>query len=360
MITKLAELISKLPAAERTICERLFLVSGGTGQLKVPPQMRDFVEKSFGSVGAVEKQSVVKVTNRITLESTLFNELRHRRPMKIDTSFDLEKVIETAQGESDPFREMDLTALDTFGRSVGAYSYSTANIAKLDVWHGVTVFNEFHPLKFEPQQVIDYMMTAREWAEMAHQEDPKAVYFVFLWNCLWRSGSSVIHGHAQMALGRDMHYGKIEQLRRDAQTYQQKHKRSYFNDLVQAHRALGLTADAADMVKAMAYLTPNRDREMVLLTDLYSPELGEAIYNVLSYYKSIGVASFNVVIQMPPIGNSNEDWSGFPVLARIVDRGDLRYQGSDVGSIDIFAANVAISDPFTLASGFREWLKKNR
>ncbi len=73
----------------------------------------------------------------------------------------------------------------------------------------------------------------------------------------------------------------------------------------------------------------------------------------------MGVTSFNVVIQMAPIGPSSEDWGEFPVLARIVDRGDPLLRGNDVGSIDLFAANIVSSDPFSLAGGFRNWLRQN-
>ncbi len=361
MITKLSEFIAKLPPTERTLCERLFHVSAGTGYLEIPPPKKDWVKEKFGSLAAVEKQQIVRVTNRVTFETTIFNELRSKRPQQVNESQDLEQEIAKERGENDPFNEPLVdTALDTFGRIEGAYSITGSNIAKLEVWHGVTVFNEFHPLKFSSQQVIDYLMTAREWAEEARHQDPKALYFIFLWNCLWKAGSSVTHGHAQMCLGRDMHYGKIERLRRDAVAYRERYKRNYFTDLVQVHRALGLTADPADMVKALMYLTPNRDREIVLVTDLYSPELGEALYNTLAYYKSLGVTSFNVVVQMPPLDDDGADWDGFPVLVRVVDRGDPRNRGNDVGSIDLFAANVAINDPFPLASGFREWLRKNR
>jgi hypothetical protein len=359
MITKLTELIAKLPPTERTLCERLFLVTVEEGELRVPPAMRPFVLKNFGSVAAVERQKVVRVTNRITLECAIFNELRSQRPQHTNSQ-DIEQLIEEGRGESDPFNEPLESAEDTFGRVEGAYSITASNVAKLGAWHGVVIFNEFHPLKWEAPHIIDYLMTAREWAEAAHQEDPEAVYFSFLWNCLWKAGASVIHGHSQMVLGREMHYGMVERLRRDALAYRDKYKRgNYFNDLVQAHRALGLTADPADRVKAMAYLTPNASKEFILLTDLYSPELGEGLYKVLAYYKSIGVNSFNVVVQMPPIGESNEDWGGFPVLARIVDRGDLRNRASDQGSIDLFAAKAIVSDPFKLASGFRDWLRKN-
>ncbi len=362
MITKLLELIAKLPPTERTLCERLFVVTIAEGELSVPPAMRNFVVRNFGSVSAVEKQKIVRVTNRVTLEATIFNELRSQRPQSITSGAEVEKLIEEARGpEIDPFHSpIETTAEDVFGRVQGAYSVSSANVAMLDKWHGLVIFEEFHPLEWNLPQVIDYLMTAREWAEAAHQQDEDAIYFLFLWNCLWKAGSSVVHGHSQMSLGREIHYGKIEQLRRDALVYRDRYKRAnYFNDLVQVHRALGLTADPADRVKALAYLAPNADKEIMLVTDLYSPELGEAIYKVLAYYKSLGVMSFNVVIQMPPIAESGEDWSGFPVLARIVDRGDPRVRGNDKGAIDLFAANAAVTDPFKLASGFREWLRKN-
>jgi len=360
MITKLPEIIAKLPAAERSLCERLFKVITGTGHLIVPPTMRASVEQGFGSVGAVEHQQIVRVTNRVTLDTTIFNPLRGKRPQPVNQNQNLEQMIEAGRATDNPFaKPLETTAPDVFGRIEGAYSVTSANIAKLEVWHGLTIFNEYHPLEFSQPQVIDYLLTAREWAEAAHQEDAKAIYFIFLWNCLWRAGSSILHGHAQMCLGHEMHYGQIERLRRDAAIYSDRHKRSYFNDLVQVHRALGLTADPADRVKAMAHLTPTCDREIILLTDLYSPELGEALYKVLAYYKSLGVNSFNVVIQMSPIGNSSEDWSGFPVLARIVDRGDASIRNNDWGSINLFASSVATTDPFTLAQGFRDWLRKN-
>ena len=46
-------------------------------------------------------------------------------------------------------------------------------------------------------------------------EDPEAVNYLLIWNCLWRAGSSIIHGHAQALLGSGSHYAAIERLRRD-------------------------------------------------------------------------------------------------------------------------------------------------
>ncbi len=359
MITQLPEIITKLGAADRTLFDRLFLVSGETGTLKVPAELKASVEKQIGPLGGVEKQTIVKVTNRVTLETTIFNELRAKRPQTALKTQTLEELVEAERANDAFANPLTETSEDVFGRVEGEFSITGSNIAKMDVWHGLTIFKEFHPLKFSQEQVIDYLFTAREWAETAHQLDSKAIYYLFMWNCLWRSGSSIVHGHAQMCLGRDMHYGKIERLRRDALAYRERTKRNYFNDLVQIHTRLGLAADPADRVKALANLTPTRDREIILLTDIYSPELGEAIYKTLAYFKSAGVTSFNVAIQMPPIAPGVEDWTEFPVLARIVDRGNSLVRGNDVGSIDLFAANIASADPFSVAGSFRNWLREN-
>ncbi|HEX7169413.1 MAG TPA: hypothetical protein VF206_01185, partial [Rubrobacter sp.] len=80
-ITNLPDLISGLPSADRAVAERIFDVSATTGRLDPPEAMRAWIEKSFGSTGRVTAQRIVKVTNRITLEGTLFNELRASRPL---------------------------------------------------------------------------------------------------------------------------------------------------------------------------------------------------------------------------------------------------------------------------------------
>ena len=111
------------------------------------------------------------------------------------------------------FRPETGTAADLFGRIHGQHSTTASNIAKYDGWHGVVVFENHHPLRFTEEEVADYIDTAQDWARRAHEADPEACYPFFLWNCLWRSGASILHGHAQMTLTRGMHYVKIEALR---------------------------------------------------------------------------------------------------------------------------------------------------
>lgn len=357
-ITRLPQLVAALSTSEKAVFERLFLVSSSTGEMQTPDAARQTLIDCFGSVEAGLKQTIIKVTNRVTLETSLFNPLRGLRPLE-RLEGDLEQLIEEGKKTDQFERPLEQTFSDVFGRIETEHSLTASNIAKADGWHSVVIFKEYHPLKFSSAQVIDYLMTARLWAEKAAENDPKAAYFFFLWNCLWKAGASQTHGHAQAMLGRDMHYGLVERLRRDTQAYEIRYKQTFFAELVKVSRALALTADPADRVKAVASLTPLREREIWLITDDYSPDLGKAIHKVLDFYYSIGVRTFNVAIQMPPIRPVPESWAGFPVIARIVARGNPLLRPVDVGAIELFGASIIAGDPFKLAEDFRNWLRQN-
>ena len=100
-ITDLGALISDLSLEDRALANRIFDVSTTTGRLDLPEAMHAWIEKSFGSVDRVTAQRIVKVTNRITLEGTLFNELRASRPLDTGVNLDLDREIAATEG--DPF-----------------------------------------------------------------------------------------------------------------------------------------------------------------------------------------------------------------------------------------------------------------
>src|ERR687895_1691928 len=100
-ITDLRALISDLSPEDRILAKRIFDVSATTGRLDPPEAMHAWIERSFGSVDAVREQRIVRVTNRVTLEGTLFNGLRAARPLDTGVSVDLEREIEATAG--DPF-----------------------------------------------------------------------------------------------------------------------------------------------------------------------------------------------------------------------------------------------------------------
>jgi hypothetical protein len=356
-ITRLVEMVAGLPPEERERFERIFRVDSCVGRLEPVPAMFEWIEETFGSVDAVREQKIVRVTNLVTWEGALFNELRSRRPMVRQKSQELETIIQQEQG-GDFCRPLERTTEDTFGRIQGKHSVTASNIAKFDGFAGVVIFNEHNPLNFSAEAIADYIDTGMAWLRKAHETDAQAIYPFWLWNCLWRAGASIVHGHAQMILGKGQHYAKVEGLRRAAVAYADSAGQNYFDDLYKAHESLGLALEA-ESTRILAYLAPIKDKELILLSDELDDGLKGSIYRVLDcYVRELGVSSFNVAILMPPLGPAEEDWGGFPYVVRIVDRGDPFNRTMDMAAMELYASSVLFSDPFDVMEVLSQSLGK--
>jgi hypothetical protein len=175
-----------------------------------------------------------------------------------------------------------------------------------------------------------------------------------MWNCLWKAGASIIHGHAQMTVGRRFHYGKIDRLRRDAYTYGCTNYASYFEDWVSILQCLGLTTRWGS-VTALAHLVPAKEREIILVADRFeNPDLPKALHKALKVFAAQDVKSYNVAVYMPPIGPADANWNCFPTLVHLVDRGDPNAKTADVGAMEMYASAVVSSDPFQVAQAMRD------
>jgi len=303
----------------------------------------------------VTEQRIVRVTNRVTLEGALFNGLRASRPLDTGVSLDLEREIAATEG--DPFcRPEKGTPADVFGRIRGAHATTASNVAKYDGFHGVIVFDDHNPLELTPEKVADYVDVGLRWANKANRADPEARYPFLMWNCLWRAGGSIIHGHAQATVTHGSHYPKVERLRRAAAAYAAAHGSDYFDDLHRIHEALGLSIPAEDGARAFASLTPIKEKELVVT----GPSPGDvALHRTVGkllrgYVHALGVRAFNVAFYMPPIAKVEEDWSNFPTVVYIVDRGDPANRTSDVGAMELYAASVVASDPFAVSRALED------
>lgn len=347
-INDLENIKNSLPGEERDIFDRYFRVDTTIGRLDAPETMHGWINKNFGSLEKVESQKIVKVTNLQTMEGSLFNEIRASRPMECKVNDEVRQIIENSEG--DPFCKAETgTPADTFGRVKGSHSITASNIAKYDGHHGLVVFKEHNPLKISREAVTDYFETGFEWANRVHQEDPESKYYFFMWNCLWKSGASIIHGHAQMTMTKGMHYPKVEALRRAALNYYQKYNTCYFKDLHRVHQSLGLGWEWDGGVKGMAYLTPVKEKEVILIAGKPGTPLYHAVHAVLEKYMAMCAVSFNLALYLPPLADDGEDWSNFPAIVRIVDRGDPNNKTADFGAMELYAASVISSDPFRVA-----------
>ncbi|HEY78299.1 MAG TPA: hypothetical protein G4O09_04225 [Dehalococcoidia bacterium] len=352
-VLSLDGIVDSLPAAEKARFERIYALTATVGELRVPETMQPWVEQQFGSLDAVTRQKIVRVTNKLTGEETLFSKLRASRPQDTGTV-----DVELAYSDATDFfsRPYDSTPEDVFGRVVGKHCVTASNVAKFDSFHGLLVFNDFNPLDFTRAQIIDYIDVAREWALKAHQTQPEAKYFALIWNCLWRAGASIGHGHAHVMLTGGRHYARIERLRRAAVSYRQDNGGNYFDDLFRCHQAVGC-ALKRDGVGIMAYLTPFKDKEVIIMADELSQSFKEKVYEVLACFRDkLGVASFNLGLVTPPLAPTEESWQDFPVMVRVVDRGNPHHRASDVGGMEVYAASVVSSDPIEITGELAKWL----
>ncbi len=343
---QLPELVSALPRADRARFERVYHVSGADGRLHAPAPMVPWIEKTFGDLATVESQRIVRVSNRVTGEGTLFNELRAQRPVR--AALKINNGIAPALKDDPWANPIETTPEDTFGRLSNEYGLTAANVAKYDAMHSIIVFSEPDPLAFTQDSVVAHLALAHDWISRAHEDDAEARYPYIMWNCLWRAGGSVVHGHMQVSLARVRHYAKIERLRADAERYRDANRTSYFDDLVRIHASLGLSHQVGG-VEVLASLTPLKEKECILIADSPGRALSAAVFDVLRVYRdSLKVQSFNMGILLPPIGVTGESWDRFPIIVRLVDRGSLETRTSDIGGMEMFAESVVAADPFAI------------
>jgi hypothetical protein len=347
-ITTLEDIKNSIPAPERGLFDRFFRIDTTIGKLEAPESMTGWINKNFGSLEKVTNQKITKVTNLVTMEGALFNEIRASRPMDCKVNDEVRQIITNSTG--DPFcKPIEGTPADTFGRVTGSHSITASNVAKYDGYHGLVIFNEHNPLQVSKDAITDYFETGFEWAKRGQEQDPEAKYYFFMWNCLWKSGASIIHGHAQMTLTKGMHYPKVESLRRIFQSYKQTHGTCVFSDMHQVHSSLGLGWEWEGGVKGMAYLTPIKEKEIILIAPKPGVHLYNAVHKALEKFMGMCVMSFNLALYVPPLAKTDEDWTGFPAVVRLVDRGDPNNKTADFGAMELYAASVVSSDPFRVA-----------
>ena len=344
-ITDLPERIAALPPEARARMARLFHIDRVEGRCRIPDSMREWTRMQLGEIADVEQQQVVRVTNVVTWEGALYNPLRSKRPLHMRAA-----GADPAAASDDIFAQpLRTTAEDVFGRVRGAHCITTGNIARWEGQCTVAIFDEPDPLAFTREQLRDYLRVALAWARAAHVQDAEARYLMWMWNGGIKAGASIPHAHAQMGLGRRMHYARVEGLRRAALDYRTRHGVGYFTDWLAAHEDLGLCFDAAGL-RGFANLAATRNKDLAIFGAGFNDGLADALHAVLrALVDQSGSGAFNVAILAPPVfDGAAEDWRDFPTLVRIADRGSPAMLSSDIGALDVFAHNTIATDPFAL------------
>lgn len=353
-ILDLPNRLAGLARGNRVRTERLFEVSTLTGRLTVPEPLAPKLAKWYAAPGdagpeaaiaRASEQRVARTFNKFSGEGALFNELRAKRPMQHGSTADLDARIEKARQGCDFCDPIRMTTADTWGRITGSHSVSAANASMYDAHHGMVVFGEHHPHRFDHDQVADYVDVAMRWLRRSNDEEPTLRHPFIMWNCLEKAGASQPHGHLQMLLTRDRPYARQASMIRAADEYRRQTKAPYWDDWVAAHESLGL-ARRRGSAACVASITPIKEKETLVVGGLaVDADFVEAVADVLRcFIDRLGVLSFNVGIYLPPLdGDAAYD---MPVIARCVDRGDPSRPTADVGAMELYGSPVVASDPY--------------
>ena len=349
-------MVEALPEKSRKMLQQILQITTVQGEIRPPDSMLPWIVKQFGSTEGVIRQKVIKVTNLVTCEGAIFNPVRALRPRRLEDRLTVEaRLIDDARSDplNHPFQD---TPEDLFGRIQSKHCVTASNVAKYDGFHGMIIFDHHNPLGFTRDMVLDYLETGWQWAQKAHEYDPSARYYFFLWNCLQRAGATLAHGHCQVVLGRGQHYAKIDSLRRAALRYRAEYGSDYFSDLFRVHADLGLAFEK-EGTRVISYLTPIKEKEVVILAPALNASLKDRVHDVLACFRDdMQVTAFNLGLATPPLAATPEDWTGFPVVVRLVDRGYPSDGSSDFGTMELFAASVISSDPFNVARCLKDRL----
>jgi len=365
-IADLESQVQNLDDDMREVFNRLFQLWSIEGVCKCPSTIHDWAIRQFKSVAAVEKQTIIRIQNQWTWEGALFNPMRSLRPTSRTNEDILDKVKPRTERMSKcPFCDVEnRTPTSAFSgeplRFHGKFCCTASNAAKYDGRHGLIVFGQHNPLPVTQDQLLDYMKVANQWFTAARDVRQGFIYPFLMWNCRWRAGASVEHGHMQITMAKDKHYPRIERLCDVANRYFGETGSDYFDDFFKVHRALGLALwpdgnPARGNVRAIINLCPFRDKEIWLLGEALDEALAKATHWVLDRLcDRAKVHSFNLGILHPPLTREGK-WSDFPVIVRIIDRLSVGELPSDISGMGIFAGADAIaSDPFKLARLLRK------
>ena len=363
-ITKLEDYVEQLDPDTRKAFECLFRVSTDIGRLKIPESFRPKVLKYFkqGSespeetYARVEAQTIIKTFNRLSLEGALFNELRTNKPgSRNDDKIKLRKKINRALGQAKngcDFGFPEMYTSEVFGSTIYRESCTVReNAAKYDSNNALIIFKESNPLDFDEKTIAECFDISSEWWSRANKFNPAQVYPFLGWNCLKKAGASQDWAHMHSLLTKDFHYASVERQRLAMQTCNTAGG-DYFKDLFRVHESLGLGIKTEDS-DIMAYLTPVKDKEVVIVSKNLE-SLAHSVYQTLVCFRDkLGVYAFNMALQLPPLEGTKErqspEWSGFPYIARIVDRGHPFSKGADIAIMELYGSPVIGSDPFKVA-----------
>lgn len=186
-------------------------------------------------------------------------------------------------------------------------------------YNAVVVPSKSHVLglkEFTAEMLTDGIRACLVFFQRVRKFDLEAKYPAIVMNFLPPAGSTISHFHMQ-ALASSVPFAFVQELLEASEKYAQKGQESYWEELVETERRLGVRYLAE--YNDVHWLTPYaplglNDVQAVVsgkssldqITDSSAEGLVAGILRVLGYYDEVGVRSFNTAVYSGPLGERND------------------------------------------------------
>lgn len=367
-LAKLPENLLKLSKAYDRKCQILwrkfhtiYLVNVREGKQSFPPNFVYKVRRWLGDnddlMKEVYNQKVIQVKNYYSLEQTVFNLLRSKRPtMKTEQDvWDYVSKLNTETKKTCDFCQYTTsTAEDIFGRVEGQFSVSASNIFKLDKWHGLFLSKKHNPVDLTEEEFVDLFNTSLKWFKKANSVDRESLYPMMIYDTLPMGGASQFHPHAHGFLA-SQYLGHMAVQHTAALRYEDENGSEYWSDLIEAHHALGLSVTLGDAI-AISPLTPVKEHEIMIFCNSPGMDMFRLFYYVIQTYYKLERLCFSTGLVLPVMNSKNRP--SLPAIIRIGTRGQCNSHTNDVSSLDLYMMQNVQVDPYRIIKSLQETVDK--
>ncbi|KAI3379988.1 hypothetical protein SNEBB_000230 [Seison nebaliae] len=340
-----------------------------------------FHDESF--IQRLKVQKIVKLRNYFTNEEIIYNELRGLRPNSFkgqnDYEFVQERLKESAKS-CDFCDDHYLTNtaednLKNYRRIKTTRSYTASNSFKYDKYHALIVSRHHDPLSLKLKDLEDMLALTQTWFNLVYEDNKDFVYPQAIWDAMPRSGASQIHTHLQSSVTHYSYYGTIEKQISAAWLYHKEVKsllskrqlipaNIYWRDLLLIHQSLGLVYQHKDTF-ALTYITPKKDREIIVMAENYNESFAELLYAVMRVMiEHLKVYSYSSAYILPPMNVDSKTFgkqlknnmekekvhirNGIPKMFWILFREPSNTTRSDFTGLELYTSSVLALDIFEI------------
>ncbi|XP_077988391.1 uncharacterized protein LOC144442865 [Glandiceps talaboti] len=375
-IGKLEDIIGRWSIVLQKDCREVYQkltniydINRRSGQVIIPDTFQTKVLKWLNNddelFKEVKLQFITSIFNTYTHESSIFNPLRSKRPGVMSMDDDVREYVEELEKKSE--KDCDFcayqykTAEDTFGRIESDYSATASNTFKYDGYHALIILKSHSPLNYNEIQFLDMMNTAMKWFMKVYETDKNYKYPHLMWDNLPKASASQVHPHAQASVGPVRHYGLMEHIRLTGIDYSREHGSNYFSDLLQIHTALGLTTTLGNAT-AMAYLTPKKDYEVIIMDKTASTDFFRLLYyTIKAFMDDLQLFAWSFAMFLPKLEPYvSPDYDDIPAIVRIISRGQANSPRNDISAMELFAVSNVNIDPFSVIGHVERSVAKHR